>query len=149
MARVYLDLRDSAVGVPPAEGDILKANKCLMEGIKVYDRHVQKSGQSAVRIETRIDWWKSLVCYRLYQIMPATPPASSTQYDTIKSIQLDQARFYCERSGTKLKESGYSDRSDIAKLFDRINQEFRKSVCMADLPVQAPATCTSQAPYEP
>ena len=117
MTRVYLDVCPIAIHwrLPPE--DIDKANNRLLQAIAHYDEYEEKSGRRAVRVDARIDWWQSLLYFRMYQTYTPTESAS------FKNILLERARFYCERSVVNLEKSAYSDKPRIRHLFLEITKK--------------------------
>ena len=112
--RVYLDLREHAINEPLSSEDLETANKCLLAGVNYYDVYTRESGRGSVRVAARVDWWRSLLCYRMYQ---------SCEQPLLHGILLEQAKFHCDRSAQKLKNSGYSDKGSILALFVRISDK--------------------------
>ena len=126
MTRVYLDVGKQAIQQTLSPQDVCKSNRCFIEGMKFYDEYEKQSGRRAVRVDARIDWWQSLLYFRMYQTY--TP----TENESFKDILLERAEFYCSKSREKLEKSGYSDRFLMRYLFKKITKTLDRAPALAD-----------------
>ena len=115
MTRVYLDVRPEAMHAPLPPEDVQSANKYFIKGMTYYDDYEKQSKRRALRKDARIDWWQSLLYFRMYP--------TYTEKEYFKDILLKRARFYCERSVVKLEKAVYRDKPRIRHLFLEITKK--------------------------
>ena len=118
MTRVYLHLQSQANDTTPDASDVMHANQYLVEAMRSYQKYEEITKRRTIRLEIRIDWQRSSLLYRTYQLLAITQNAPGST--TAQRVLLEQAEFYCQRCIDRMEKAGYVEKPELEELHEEI-----------------------------